>query len=632
MSAGWHSRVYVVLLLAFMAVLAGVSAHRESVTIDEVAHIAAGVSYLQKLDMRMNEEHPPLAKVVAAIPLVARGVHADYTSTAWTFSEKILNQFLGEWSFGNSFLMHWNAPVSTLWWARIPMLLVTLLLGVALYSCGASLGENTWSGLLCLSAFATMPVFLAFGPLVITDIIVALFWILAVWQMPTMWRSPAWGDKLKFALFLAGAFLSKFSSGLILFVFPVVAWSVRFRPLPGQPVGPAELRSWRRAAWRNAAQSLFLAAIFVYLVYLILSWNESTESFSLIHFPASPFFRRALMPVWLYLRGILLFAVSAGSRPTFILGHAYPHGVWFYFPVLFLLKSPFPFLLLLLLAAGFAVWMKFPHASEFSVIPPAMHLHWRCLSISLLIYTAACLLSRLDISIRHFSIPLALIILLLAPLPRMLEFARQRNLMLGQAGTWATIVLVISAFIVAVNAFPNFFPFVNVLRMGRPSYLLFSDSNLDWDQSLPRVEKFVTQHGIKRLLLDPYSFSETQAYVPEGELWNCQQPSAADAGQWAMVSANLIADGSNCRWLFRYLHFEIAGGSMYAFRLPDVIPAAGDVGGPPLPKDYRYFGGMAFQGGDIRNIFLAGVRDPQQLEPTMNRMKEEMKRYQNNKR
>ena len=49
-----------VLLLALMAVLAGGAALRESVTIDEVAHIGAGVSYLQKLDLRFNEEHPPL--------------------------------------------------------------------------------------------------------------------------------------------------------------------------------------------------------------------------------------------------------------------------------------------------------------------------------------------------------------------------------------------------------------------------------------------------------------------------------------------------------------------------------------------------------------------------------------------
>ena len=51
-------------LLAFMALLAGGAARRESVTFDEVAHVGAGVSYLQKLDLRMNEEHPPLAKLL----------------------------------------------------------------------------------------------------------------------------------------------------------------------------------------------------------------------------------------------------------------------------------------------------------------------------------------------------------------------------------------------------------------------------------------------------------------------------------------------------------------------------------------------------------------------------------------
>src|SRR5579872_1723437 len=62
-----------VLLLA-MGLMSGGAALRESVTVDEVAHIGAGVSYIQKLDLRLNEEHPPLPKILAALPLVLRGV------------------------------------------------------------------------------------------------------------------------------------------------------------------------------------------------------------------------------------------------------------------------------------------------------------------------------------------------------------------------------------------------------------------------------------------------------------------------------------------------------------------------------------------------------------------------------
>ena len=145
--------VPVVLLLLVMALLAGGAAWRESVTVDEIAHTGAGVSYLQKLDMRMNEEHPPLAKMLAALPLVLRRARADYSDASWTFSgERMFNEYMGEWVFGHWFLMRWNDPVSTLRWARAPMLLLMLVLGFALYKCGARLGGSQWGGLLCLTA------------------------------------------------------------------------------------------------------------------------------------------------------------------------------------------------------------------------------------------------------------------------------------------------------------------------------------------------------------------------------------------------------------------------------------------------------------------------------------------------
>src|SRR5256885_15067081 len=90
----------VALLLLTMGLLAGGAAWRESVTVGEVAHTGAGVSYLQKLDMRMNEEHPPLAKVLAAVPLVLRRGRADYSAISWAFSgERKFNQELGQMGF-----------------------------------------------------------------------------------------------------------------------------------------------------------------------------------------------------------------------------------------------------------------------------------------------------------------------------------------------------------------------------------------------------------------------------------------------------------------------------------------------------------------------------------------------------
>src|SRR5260370_17410054 len=110
-----------------------------------------------------------------------------------------------------------------------------------------------------------MPVFLAFGPLVIPDIAVTLFWVLANWQLPEMWRSPSRLTVLKFGLALAGAFLTKFSSGLLFFVFVAFALSLRWRGVPEQPtVNPAR-RASRRRACRNLAKPPLYATFFVYI-------------------------------------------------------------------------------------------------------------------------------------------------------------------------------------------------------------------------------------------------------------------------------------------------------------------------------------------------------------------------------
>src|SRR5450755_3857318 len=132
--------ILAILLLAMMFLLGGGAALRESAAIDEVAHIGAGVSYLQKLDLRFNEEHPPLPKVLAALPLVLRGTRADYSHISWTFSETFFPAYVGQWIFGQWFLTKWNDPVSILPWARAPMLLMTLVLGWIVFASARSLG------------------------------------------------------------------------------------------------------------------------------------------------------------------------------------------------------------------------------------------------------------------------------------------------------------------------------------------------------------------------------------------------------------------------------------------------------------------------------------------------------------
>jgi len=602
-----------VLLLALMALLADGAARRESVTFDEIAHIGAGVSYLQKLDMRLNEEHPPLAKVLAAVPLVIRGVHADYSQVSWSFSGSgLFKQYLGEWVFGHWLIARWNDPIATVFWARQPMLLLTLVLGVALFVYGSRLGDK-WGGLLCLCAFATMPVMLAFGPLVLTDIAIALFVVLTLWAFASMWRAPSRRTVLLFGLAFGGALLSKFSAGLLFFCFPAFILSLRWRPVPEQPAGKAELRAGRRLRWRSLFKGVLVAALVVYAVYFVLSWNEPANSLGIPGTSvAAQLLRRALMPPWIYLRGLAIFALT-GKPPAYILGHTYPHGVWFFFPVLFLLKSPLAFLLLLVLALAVGLIAKFRPA-RLAIIPEGMELHWRAVWIFLVVFTGACILSRYQFRIRHFSVSFVLLILLLAPLPRALHQLRSAGWPAARAGLWLTAALALASIATAVRAYPYYLPFLNSLSGGRPGYLLVADSNLDWSQGLLDVENFVRQRGLTHVLVDGYGFYDPAVYVPQAQLWNCQKAMPENGGLWAFVSVNLIQESHNCIWLMQYPHEAVAGGSMFAFQLPSTIPPAGTPGGPPLPENYRDFAGNSF--GDLRLLFLNCIHDPQQLQPT----------------
>jgi hypothetical protein len=602
-----------VLLLLLMAVLAGGAALRESISVDEVAHIGAGVSYLQKLDMRLNEEHPPLAKILAALPLVLRGIRTDYSDFSWNFSSPWFNAFLGEWVWGNSVALKWNDPATTLLWARAPMLLLTLALGLYVYIFASRLGNN-WGGLLCLAAFVTTPAFLVFGPLVLTDIALTFFSLLNLWSFASLWRSPSRRAMLTFGLLLGAALLSKFSAGLLLIVFPAYRLSLRWRPLSQQPTDKLELRQWRRLRGRYLWMGILLASLTAYVFYFLFTWHQPSDSLEILgHGPASLFLRRILMPPWIYLRGLGIFALTS-PRATFILGHNYHRGVWFYFPVLFLLKSTLAFLLMLVLAPLVALFGR-TRLKSISLIPSEMSFHWRALWVSLLVFTAACMLSPMTISIRHFTVPIVLLILLLAPVPRALALLLENGWPAARLALAAYALLALASQATMLRAYPHFFPFINSLSFGHPAYVLVNDSNLDWNQSLPEAAEFAQKRGLHHVLLDEYGFIEPTVYVPQAQFWNCQLPAPSDAGQWAIVSASMIEDGHNCLWLLNFPQVALAGGSMYAFLLPSVIPQVGDPSGPPPPEAQRNLGG--FPGPDSRLIFLNCLRDPAQLQPTM---------------
>src|SRR5262249_38285574 len=154
-------------------------------------------------------------------------------------------------------------------------------------------------------------------PLVITDVSITLFALLTMWTLADLWREPNRDNIVKFSLALAGALLSKFSAGLLLFGFLTFTLSLRINRTADLPAEKLERRSWRRRRIWSLSKGILLSLAIVYAVYFILTLRQPLDSYNTIpHFPASPLLRRLLMPAWTYLLGLAGFASSA-TRPTF---------------------------------------------------------------------------------------------------------------------------------------------------------------------------------------------------------------------------------------------------------------------------------------------------------------------------
>jgi hypothetical protein len=487
------------------------------------------------------------------------------------------------------------------------MLLLTIALGWVVFVLGRRLGGD-WGGLLCVAAYASTPVFIVFGPLVLTDVPITFFSLLALWAMANLWDQPDRKHTQVLALALTGAILTKFTAPILFLVFAAVAWGTRRLPMAAQPAAKPEARLWRKLRWRALRKATWWAALLVYAVYFLLSLRQPLDIPGLAgHGPLLAVLGRLLMPPWLLLRGLAWVTIT-GNRPTFILGHAYPHGVWFYFPALLVIKSTPGFLGLLAAASAFALGGKLLRRPP--VIPAEAATLWRVLWTALVVFGGICVLSHFNVSFRHFTAPLVLMILLLAPLPRML--ARVGTAAPKLAWTCGALVAVLAAssLVSMANAYPNYFPYLNPMFSGRPGYWLVNDSNLDWNHALPEVEQFARRHGLQDLPLDIYGLSDATAFVPQSRLWDCQAPEAADAGHWVVVSANMILDGHNCIWLMRYPYEALAGGSMLAVQLPPVIPPAGAAGGPPPVEARRLFLGFPVE---MRQMFLGLYRHPEDV-------------------
>jgi hypothetical protein len=189
------------------------------------------------------------------------------------------------------------------------------------------------------------------------------------------------------------------------------------------------------------------------------------------------------IPLGDLVRGIrLVISHNAIGHPAFFLGEVRTSGWWHFFPVMIAVKTPIPFLILLVVGcvsirrAG----ATFPEWQRFAPLLAAG---------GILVLAAT---SRINIGLRHI-LPVFSLLAVTAGvgLDRLASTPKRRVVSRLELSAAALVIWFVAS---SARAHPDYLPYFNELAGGHPERISL-DSDLDWGQDVKRL--FATRQGLR---------------------------------------------------------------------------------------------------------------------------------------
>ncbi|HEY2857002.1 MAG TPA: glycosyltransferase family 39 protein [Terracidiphilus sp.] len=528
--------VTVLVLLAIQAGQVIYVVHRESLTFDEGNHMFAGYMMWKTGDYGLNPEHPPLVKLLATLPILGEDL--------WTPPLKG-RQFKAEaYLDGRDWLMR-NDGGSQWLIFRMRLAAGLLAIGMSLVVFAAAREWfGTTAGLVALALATFDPNLLGHSALVVTDMGVTLFFLASIYGFYRYVKQPTMA-RLALAGIVAGLLLATKHSGILLapMLVLLIVWEI------------ATAAKGTRARVIARLGGAFAAIVIIGVVVLWgfygfryaarpagLSFPTVAEySHNLSHFDQAGlgFFAKLHLLPESYLIGLADVKQMAQFYPTFILGKQLAHAVWWYFPVVILIKTTLGMLALMVLAAFALVTKRLRGARElaFLLIPWA-------------VYLAVAMASGMNIGSRHILPLFAMSAILAGGAAAALTSGRQR------AWMWACGVLIALHIASGLSAFPNYIPYANEAWGGPKNvHNLLSDANADWAQQLIQVKAWQDRHPGEECWfayfawpeIDPAMYGVTCHHLPNiDSFWlGGAEPVPATITGNVLISAG---DLSGCEW------------------------------------------------------------------------------------
>lgn len=513
----------VAIILSFHFVLGLVVSSQESAIYDERAHVPAAYSYVRYGDMRLNPEHPPLLKDLAGLPLLALQPSFPLASPEW---QSGVNE---QWSIGDMFInctkpeLACNDSDSILFWSRIPITLVAVFLGIAIFLWTRELG-GTLAGLLAVTLYAFDPNIIAHNHYVTTDIGIAAFLFFAFYFFIRFLKKPSLKNVIVAGIFLGLAELAKVSAILL---FPLFGLFVVLYALTKQKPRD-ETRSTLSFKWHALLSYVFkfMGSVLVCftLIWSLYAWNT-------IHMPGETLIGSAnlylsqkniaaefahalvvntsgnafLKPLSEYFLGVaMIFARVESGNPHYFLGEVTMAPSPAYFPLVFVLKETLPLLLLLFLASIYAIWrigktvFRERYSAAFSFLARSFQnkTPQYLIFAFILLYSYVSITGKLNIGFRHLFPMLPFLYMLIAKSTFDFFKRHSKDKLTRKALAILISVVTLSVMAIPILACPNYLSYFNIAAGGHLNgYKYVTDSNYDWGQDLKRLRDWIENYN-----------------------------------------------------------------------------------------------------------------------------------------
>lgn len=485
-------------LLIIQTWLIGHMAWRKSPTNDEIAHLPAAVLYLQHQRFELYRVNPPLARLIAGLPVVLAGPKTDWSSFDASVGKRT------EWAVGYDFVeANADRYLWLLFLARVGCLPFALGGTIVLWVWSRDFG-GTSAAVLSSTLWAFSPSVLGNAALLTCDVPAAAMGIFAGWRFSCWLKSLATAD----------AFLAGVAAGLAMgtktvwIILPAI-WLPLWLALVWNKARAESLSKMQSRKYGKVVGQPFLAALSCLVTLNSLygfegfgrplgdyqfsshtlrgeGEKESNNRF------ADSFLGSVPIPVPVsFLQGIDEQRVDFESaRGGYLFGQHREGGVWYYYLAALLVKEPVSYLIVIGSAAILAakiMWRNRLADRDHVVILWVASLH------GLAILGLVSWQSGLNSFYRYLLPAFPFAFLATGVVAR--HFSRRRFI------RYAVLFFMLGGAVESLIIWPHSLSFFNA-AVGGPGnggwYLL--GSNLDWGQEYGELERWQERHPEARPL------------------------------------------------------------------------------------------------------------------------------------